>query len=379
MKIAMLTSDYLPSIGGIASHIYQVSLAMQRQGHTVEVWYWDKPNLNPALTDMGSVPVRVIPAFSGSSHKQARQLSAHIRNLLQVMPVDVLHLHTMDPLLLSMNHLRSAFSGPIVWTNHSSRFVRKVKSWPWRLKMRYYTRSIDGLLTASEDRMEASQFLRIAHQLNVANGVDAERFQPQDRQQARETLGLPPDRFVILYTGRFAPVKGVEFLAQALIKLHLAGLPFQAVFCGNIEGDRESSRVMKQIDDAGLDDCCRFEGFIPNSNLPVYLAACDVLALPSLMEATSISALEAMSSARAVVGTQIGGIAELVENGVNGFLCKPSNPDDLARAINEAFHCKQLDAMGQTGRERVLKQYTWACTAGKILDFYQSLLVGSTT
>jgi len=376
MKIAMLTSDYLPNIGGIAAHIYELSKALVEQGNDVEIWYWDRKDESPSSSTMGTVPVRFIvadPALKGS-FKISRQLARSIADNLTNFPADLLHLHTMDPLLLCTRQLRKNYDGKIFWSNHSSRFLqRKSESFFWRLKMKFYTAAVDGLLTASIDRLEASRFLKIPHTVNVPNGVNIKQFTGIERNSARSQLGIDNDCFVILYTGRFAPIKGVSYLAQALVKLNKSADNFVCIMCGNIDGDRESASVKAILDNGNATHRYRFEGFVPNAQLKVYLAACDVLVLPSLQEATSISGLEAMAASRPIVGTRIGGITELIDDGVHGILVEPKDPDDLCRGLQKAMAANTLELMGQNAHLRVQQNFTWQQSAQSIKRFYHTV------
>ena len=270
MKIAMLSSDYLPNIGGIASHIYELSKALTALGHDIEIWYWDRKKESPDTTTMGHFPVRFLDdgQVINNSFKIARNIGSSINDHLKGFSADIIHIHTMDPLLLSTRYISKNFIGKIVWTNHSSRFVRKTSnSFFERVKMKLYTSAIDGLLTASEDRLEASAFLNFSAKLNVANGVNIEQFSGVNKQEARNSLDIDQDVFVILYTGRFAPIKGVTYLAQAIVELNTRTDNFICIMCGNIEGDRESEKVKSILDQSGATHRARFEGFIPNNQL----------------------------------------------------------------------------------------------------------------
>lgn len=376
MKIAMLSSDYLPAIGGIATHVHQLASSLVELGHQVEVWYWARAGEVVDQSTMGDIPVRILQggAPGASSIRHARRLAQSAEDLHREFPAEVLHLHTLDALLPAMRHLRRRrFPAKLVWTNHTSRFLRKSRSRLWRLKMAFQAAPLDGFLTASGDRMEASSFLPTKHRLNVPNGVDVETFAGGCRETARDQLGIDPDRFVMLYTGRFAPVKGVGYLADALVRMGEANRDFLCIFCGNLPDDRESAAVVRTLEGGGVSDLARFEGFIPNKELKLYLAACDVLVLPSLMEATSISCLEAMAAGRAVVGTRIGGIAELVIEGETGMLVEPQDSEELAQQLLQAQSRRDLDSLGKNGYLRVIEKFTWRRTAEQVASFYQQL------
>jgi len=378
MRIAMLTSDYLPNIGGIASHIYELSKALIANGHEVEVWFWDRKGSQPRLSEMGDVAVRLLPldgARTRSDWGQAKQLGQALNRCRLQFEPNILHLHTLDPLMLALRHLGRDFSGKKVWTNHSSRFLRKKNSFFWRQKMRFYGRTLDGLLAPSRELLECSGCMGVnsEHSRYLANGVDISKFTCVDKSAARQQLGLPQDRFIVLSTRRFSPKNGIRFLAMALPAV-LQQIPqMLCVFCGNLPEAKDWPAVEKVVQDNGLEPCTRFVGAVPNTQINSYLGAADLVVLPSLMEATSISGLEAMSACRPLVGTRVGGIPELIDEGVTGLLVEPGRPEALAEGIIRAYRELDLTAAGRSARRKVEEEFTWPRLAKKTVEFYQSL------
>lgn len=373
----MLTSDYLPNIGGIASHIYELSKALIANGHEVEVWVWDRKYDSPSIVEMGDVPVRILNKnILKGRFCTARGLAKSIKIFFPSFYPDIIHVHTLDSLMPAMKWVKKDFAGKVIWTNHSSRYLRKVDSALWRLKIKYYAQSFDGLLTACQERLEKSLFLGVPESccMFVANGVDPDKYEQISQYDARESLNIPHERFILLYTGRFAPIKGVIYLAQA-VPLLLKKIPeLLCIMCGNIDGDRESEKVRSFIYENNLEEHIRMEGFIKNENLGQYLIACDSLVLPSLMEATSISALEAMSVGRPVVGSRVGGIPQLVIEGKTGVLVNPADPEDLARGIEKLWEMPDREKLGVNGRDMVLSGYTWGHMANKVLELYLKVI-----
>jgi len=376
MKIAMLTSDYLPNIGGIASHIYELSKALIANGNEVEVWLWDRRGDCPQFNRMGEVPARIIEkGVAGDGFGKAKRLARHIGPLVSDFRPDIIHVHTLDQLMPAIRWIKKDYQFKAVWTNHTSRFLRNVGSPFWRLKMRYYANAFDGLTATCRDRLQKSLFLGIPESLCkfVPNGVDPYKYENISKDQARERLEIEKDRYVVLYTGRFAPVKGVFDLAQAM-EIVAKKIPKSlCVMCGNIDGDRESEKVRDFLTKKNLDNHVRMEGFIQNELLGPYLFACDVLALPSLMEATSISALEAMSVGRPVIGSRVGGIPDLVKDFETGILTRPGDCESLADAIVKFWEVPDREMMGLHSMEMVMSGFTWERSAAEMQKFYSIL------
>ena len=380
MKIAMLTSDYLPSIGGIASHIYELSKALRDAGHEVEIWYWNRKGLQTDANQGGDIPVRHF-SMQGSSKKGRKLtsfLAAEIHGCLQEFDAQVLHVHTLDHLMGAIGQVRKTYKGVTVWTNHTSRFLRKVGSFWWRLKLRVNSRGFDGLLAPSEELLEKARFLGIKkdHCRYIANGVDVNKFAVIDRSEARKKLNIAENKFVLLSTRRFSPKNGIRFLAEAMTEVNRIVPEVLCVFCGNMPEAKDWPAVEQIVKKNELEPFVRFEGAVPNTAINTYLSAADVVVLPSLMEATSISGLEAMSASRPLVGTKVGGIPELIEEGKNGFLVDPSDSHALGEGIIKMYQSPNRDQMGQFARDKVIRKYSWEMVADKVIGFYQDCGVG---
>jgi len=164
----------------------------------------------------------------------------------------------------------------------------------------------------------------------VPNGIDRSRFRPQDRHDARRALGLPENGSVILYTGHIELHKGVLDLIHAFAPL----------------GKRRDVSLVLLGDGARVSECRRlaedlgvrvlFVGSRPHDEVPTWLAACDVLALPSWNEGTPNVVLEALACGRRVVATRVGGTPDVVRSDILGTLVPPRDPFALTAALEAA-------------------------------------------
>ena len=162
--------------------------------------------------------------------------------------------------------------------------------------------------------------------------------------------------------------KGVDVLLRAFAllpkgsRLRLAGTGPQ---------QDEYRRLASEL---GLDGV-EFLGAVERKRLPSLLGEAHVFVLPSRYENLPLGILEAMACARPVVATRVGGVGEMVEDGVEGLLVPAGDPDALARALGRLSGDAPLRRrMGEAGRARVLARFTWDAVAAETEGFYAELL-----
>jgi len=165
----------------------------------------------------------------------------------------------------------------------------------------------------------------------VPNGVDRARFHPQSRELARRTLGLRPTGSVILYVGNMEAHKGVLDLVLAFATLSRGRDDITLLMIGDGDGITECRELSRL-----LGAPVRILGSRPHGEIPEWLAACNILALPSWNEGTPNVVLEALASGRRVVATSVGGTPDVVSSPLLGALVPPRAPEALARALELA-------------------------------------------
>ena len=175
----------------------------------------------------------------------------------------------------------------------------------------------------------------------VMNGVDGELFHPRDRAAARAALGLGSGPLA-LYVGNLKSDKGVLDLAAAWrgVARELPGASLAIVGGGPARGELE----------AALPPGATLVGPQPLTAVPTWMAACDVLVLPSHAEGTPNVVLEALACGRRVVASAVGGIPDLITSPVLGALVPPRSPEALAAALTDALRTPYAaDAVAELG------------------------------
>ncbi len=172
----------------------------------------------------------------------------------------------------------------------------------------------------------------------VMNGVDRALFHPRDRAEARAALGLPPGP-IALYVGNLKPEKGVMDLPAAWAKV-LARMPDATLV---VVGDGPLAPALRAAFEP-FGDRARIVPRRPLDEIPVWMAAATILVLPSHAEGTPNVVLEALSSGRRVVATEVGGVPDLLASPELGTLVPPRAPDALAEATVRALHAPYIPA-----------------------------------
>lgn len=196
--------------------------------------------------------------------------------------------------------------------------------------------SSDALLTVSEAmRQTAIDTFGAAPQKvhTIVNGFNTSVFQLRDRQQMRQKLGMQPDEESIVYVGRFVEAKGMRELVTAFAQLRAARPSCRL----NLVGDGVmKAELAALIEQAGLGASVRMPGGLQPEEVAEWIAASDVLTLPSWSEGYPNVVVEGAACGRPVVATDVGGTREIL-NDSNGILIPPKDPQALAQALTQAL------------------------------------------
>jgi glycosyltransferase involved in cell wall biosynthesis len=376
MNILLLTSDFLPNVGGMATHAHELARAHVGNGHLVHLVHPVYGTGEQRVEQLDGITVhklfidRQTPKIKHLVY--IRTVRAYIRALLKRQPFDVLHWHDLTPNCWTTRGLHGAL--PLVWTNHTSNYLEMYESAAGRLKIRAWLGHADAVISPSRELHEKSAVTGIPSTRNfyIPNGVDAEKFQPgQDFGVIDKDYGLDPSRPVIICPRRLEPKNGVEYFIRSVPLLRATHPDVQFLVVGGGFPD-ERRRFEELLRDAGQLHDVFFTGNVPNTAMPRFYALSTIAVLPSLMEATSISGLEAMASGLPLVGTRVGGIPEIIEDGRSGVLVDPRSPEQLADAFRKLLDDATLrNTLGNGARLRVESTFAWPEIAKRTVEVYE--------
>lgn len=200
----------------------------------------------------------------------------------------------------------------------------------------------------------------------IYNGIPTARFV----SSAGQGMGEEGKEMVLLHIGRFVPLKGHLLLIEAF-DLSVKEYPWMQLW---LVGDGELRPVVERaVSEKGLQEKVFFLGI--QDNVPNLLADCDLFVLPSDYEGVPLTVLEAMAAGKPVVSTRVGGVPELVEDELTGFLVPPRDPEALAQAILQLAKDHDLcRRMGQAGQRKAIERFDISRAARGYETLYFKLL-----
>ena len=203
--------------------------------------------------------------------------------------------------------------------------------------------------------------------IELAERVDTSE---EARARARRMMGIPPERFTVGWIGRMTAVKRTEDILHGFKRLRERGV--DACLC--LVGDGPDRAAIEQEASAlEIARRCLFLGY--QVDVAPFYAAFDALVLPSANEGTPVSAIEALAGGKPVVATRVGGVPDVVRDGVDGFLVEPQDVDALAERLGRLAADPALArSMGAAGRVRVLERYSVERLIDDVDALYRRLL-----
>lgn len=257
-----------------------------------------------------------------------------------------------------------------VWTAHGSDVHAQARRGEARVRapVRWALKASDWVIAVSRELRGIALALGAAPERvdYVPNGVDLRRFPARDREEARRALGRDPDRRLVVCAATLVAVKGHAVLLEAWSQLGEAVPDADLVLLGDgpLRGALET-----QAQHLGIAGGVRFAGRVPYESMPTWLAACDLLVLPSFGEGTPLIALEALAAGRPVVATAVGGTAEVLDQAAYGITVPPGDAAALAAGLRDALaHTWAEDAL-----RRRAQDFAWPKLAARILEGYLDL------
>lgn len=206
----------------------------------------------------------------------------------------------------------------------------------------------------------------------VPCGVNLDLFYPEPKTAARKRLGLNPADTILLYVGRFDPLKGLNTLLEAMTYLRHHPRIRLVVVGGDGDQSPEYQALAEKTERLAIEGKVMFEGRIDQHNLPPYYNAADVLVMPSRYESFGMVGLEALACGIPVVSTPVGAVDSLIRKARAGCIVSDPSPRSLADGIQSIINDRSIPA-ADVIRQSILG-YSWSNVASAVIAEYESAI-----
>lgn len=372
MKILMLTWEYPPRIvGGIARVVHDLSKRLIKDGHEVTVVTY-KDGDTPAYENDKGVEVYRVENYMIHPNNFIDWIMQLNFNLIAKATeiiqkegkFDVIHAH--DWLVANAaKALKNAFDIPIVATIHATEAGRNsgihddtqryINDTEWLLtyeatevivNSNYMKNHVQGLFGLPFDKINV-----------IPNGINLTNFNGVDRDYDFRRQYAMDNEKIILYVGRLVYEKGVQHLISAMPKILENYHDAKLIIAGK---GGMLDELKSQAEAIGLSNKIYFTGYLNSKQVQKMYKCADVAVFPSTYEPFGIVALEAMLAGVPTVVSDIGGLNEIVDHGVNGMKSYAGNSNSIADSVISLLYDKQLAAnVSKKAKQKVKEEFNW--------------------
>lgn len=396
LHIAMLSIHSSPigplgtlNTGGMSVYVRELARWLGSAGHSVDIFTY-APGQSREITLCPGV--RLIHLNGKSGHIVKEQLPNHLRQVFDALEAYRLSQDLVYDLVHS-HYWLSGVVGAMAQTHwncpHLTMFhtlgVLKNKTDSAENEPdhriaheRKLVHSADGIVVPARKELEnlLRHYCAPSEKISVIPcGVNLEQFRPLDRTAARAAIGLAQDEPVALYVGRFAPLKGLDLLLEAVacLKKRLSNLKLLVV---GGDGLRSTGTLdlIEQSKHLGIMQHVSFVGRIEHDNLPNYYNAADLLVVPSHYESFGLVVLEALACGTPVAATRFGASETVLQPGRNGAIIASPDAGSVAEAMKRQLTRPPQKRLSRSHIRKTVTAYDWRQIAAGVGDLYHLLL-----
>lgn len=323
------------------------------------------PNINVFLTPILYAPFDSQYKVLGDKHLKSVEKVIGENNI----EFDLIHSHFTWSCGYVGAKLKEKYNVPLVITAHGFDIYKlPFKDLDWQRKIQYVLSSADYIITVSKNNSDYIKKLNVDTPVKILpNGYKDDLFYPMNQLQCKRKLNLPLNNKIILNVGNLSEVKGHKYLIEAMKEI----VKFRKdVLCIIIGEGKLRNTLQRQINNNGLSKFIKLVGRRPHSEIPIWINACDLFVLPSLNEGNPTVMFECLGCGKPFIGTNVGGVPEIIKSNDHGLLTDAGNSHKLAEKIKTALD-KKWD-----GKKIVnyAEKYKWKNIAEEIQQIYCHLL-----
>ena len=356
MKICLI-GKYPPERGGISTHLRILKRGLEERGHEVTVVTYAG---NSKEKNVISVPIPKYPFARGLSFTFS-SIPLILKKHIDTEKFDLIHSHYLVPPGIVGGLSSKVLRVPSIVTAHGSDVYILSKSKAGRSMVRLSFELNDVAIGVSSNLVREMFKLGARNVKLIRHGVPKPEISDK---RPREDLGI--EGFTLSFVGNLVPQKGIKYLLEAIESMDGVNLM--------ILGDGpEKRRILTKWRDLIGERVFILRDYLPGD----VIDDSDALVLPSISESFGLVLLEAMSLSKPVLASKVGGIPEIVIDGVNGILFRPRDVHSIRKAINTLKMDENLrKRMGREGEKIWRSKYTPEEMLNNVLEVYLGLIEG---
>lgn len=313
----------------------------------------------------------LIPIVRKIYSKAYIELLAQFRAIIREQPrFDLIHADFVYPQGYEACIIGRLLKRPVVITSHGSDLMINVnKKWIVKRRSTYALNKAQAIICVSKVLKEKAVSLGADKSkiFVIPNGADTSRFKPIPQNEVREKLNLQVNRKIILFIGRLHPIKGPNFLIDAISQIVNEKKQKELLLILIGSGSMET-RLKEQVTSLNISHNVLFAGGITHKEIPCWINASDVVCVPSQSEGFPAVSVEALACGKPVIASNVGGLPEIITNNDLGYLVEPGDTCQLADAIKKALSREwDTDKIARYALER----YSWQTIAQSTTDVYK--------
>ena len=384
MKIALLTEKYTPDIGGLAISAERLARLLTSAGHEVRVF---APTVNLLPSEQRTLASGGVSVTRFGAHKRVDDTLVDWFELLVEeharAPFDVLHAYFLTQAGFVATYAGKYLGIPSVVSIRGNDIERAAFD-PSRFSHTMYALQNASAVTTNTTELAKKAQAFVDREIHlIPNGIDTELFKPMEKNEAlAEALGLGGKKKeervesgewrVVGFVGELREKKGLKTLLNAYAQVSKKQAATLLIVGEVRQGDDRN--LLEEFQSANPQLPITITGHIPHKDLPSYYSLMDVFVHPSLRDGMPNAVLEAMACGKTVIATPVGGVKEVLRDGVNGLLVKVNDAEGLAEKIAEALsQPDKRNQLGRSAREAILLQYTPEKELQANLNVYENL------
>lgn len=393
-KIAFVSMHVCPlgklgedKVGGMNVYIMNLAAALADIDNDIDI-FTRKHDLNDPVIVKISEKIRIIHLDAGPIMDDNNDLY----NFMDEFTNNIIKFNSLEQIKYNIIHSHYWLSGPVanilsdkweipnVITFHTLSAIKlKASSSIVEHDKRYEVEKdsmskVDSIIVSTKSELEDIRKLYgiLDEKIKVIPpGVNLELFRPMNKIESKKSLGLYGNN-VILYVGRIDPIKGLYTLLDSVFNLNDSYNIKLIIVGGELNKSQDLINLQNYTVDKNKSHIVDFVGIVDQSNLPIYYNAADLFLLTSYYESFGLSVLESLSCGTPAIVSDVGGLSNLIDNGVNGYLVNDISPKGFKTYIEYFFNNINIKKSSIECRKKA-EYYQWSKSGRSMFNLYKEI------